>query len=395
MVKNNFTKRIAEGGLLVSLAFLFYFIGWYLPVLDIVRYISVTPIIIGVVRYGFKQGAEIMVATTLLIGILLTLLSGVEFFLSAGLIGLTLGISLKKNLSAFKTILYTFVSAFAGFSLNLLIYIALVRNADITADFKAVAEGLKSLVTWLNSLEVTGRLLNTITTLSGLDRSWMDMVWVTRLLVDLIPSLLIFLSFYYVIYLWIFNVYLMKKLNIELPSNAMLSEIPIFLIIPSWSLIFIVAGFILLGLSFYTSLRILEIAGVNLIAVMFIVCFSKGVFSINTYIRNKIPDNKNLRILVGFTITILEFTLFIPPVILWGIISIALGVQNAEIHEWLGSTYFKSGKLDLAIKHYKKSLELKPDRALSHQMLSLAYHKEGKKDLAIHHFKKSVELSKK
>jgi hypothetical protein len=383
MVKNNFTRRIAEGGLLVSLASMFYLIGSYIPVLDILRYISVTPVVIGIMKYGMKQGLEITIASSLLAGILFSPISGADFFLSIGLIGLSLGFCIKENFGAFKTILYTFLAALTGFSISLMLYVLIMGTEIITKDFKAASEWLSSMLTWA----ITGGLINL-----NLPPDWIKPEWLTGVLMELLPSLLVFLAFYYVVYLWIFNLFIMKKLNIALPSNALIGEIPIFLIIPSWSLVFMLAGFICLVLSFYTNIRIFEITGLNLIMIMFILCFSKGVFSINIFVRNIIPANKNFRMITGFIVTILEFTLLFPLVLLWGIISIAFGLQNLALHEFLGNTYLKNGKFELAIKHYKKSLELNPRRTWTHQMLSLAYQKEGKNDLALMHYKKAIEL---
>ncbi len=384
MEKNNFTRRIAEGGLLVCLAFIFYFTGLNLAFLDILKYLSVTPIVIGIVKYGFYQGIEMTIATALLLCMFYSPLGGADFFLSTGLIGLSLGLCIKKNFDAFKTILYTFLAAFTGFALNLLLYILLMGTKIITEDLKKISEWLIASMTWV----ITGGILNL-----NLNQGWIKPEWLTGKLMELLPSLLVFLAFYYVVYLWIFNLFIIKKLNIPLPSNALLGEIPIFLIIPPWSLVFMLSGFICLAVSFYTHIRIFEITGLNLIMIMFILCFSKGIFSINIFVRNIIPGNKNLRIITGFVVTILEFTILIPVVVLWGIISIAFGVQNGALHEFLGNTYLKNGKFELAIKHYKKSLELKPHRPWTHQMLSLAYQKEGQMELAVQHYKKALELS--
>lgn len=226
MEKNNFTRRIAEGGLLVCLAFVFYFIGLNLAFLDILKYLSVTPLVIGIMKYGFYQGLEMTIATCLLVCMFYSPLAGADFFLSIGLIGLSLGLCIKKNFDAFKTILYTFLAAFTGFALNLLLYVLLMGTEIITKDFKAASEWLTSTVTWA----ITGGLIKL-----NLPHGSIKPEWLTGILMELLPSLLVFLAFYYVVYLWIFNLFIIKKLNIPLPSNALIGEIPIFLIIPSWS----------------------------------------------------------------------------------------------------------------------------------------------------------------
>lgn len=394
MEKTNFTRRIAEGGLLVSLAFIFYFAGFTFSVIDLIKFVSVTPVVIGVVKYGTRQGIQITLASTFLTGLLLGFFNGLDFFLSIGLIGLVLGTCLRKNIKTFNTIFFTFIAALTGFSIGLIISVFLL-NFNITREFEAAAKWFKSLVARMSEFGVINNFIITITDFLNLDKNWTNMSWIVDLFMNLLPSLLIFVAFYYVIYIWVFNVFLLKRLNIPLPDNAIIGEFSLFLIIPPWTLFFLLAGIIILLLNSYLNMRILEIICVNFIAIMIFVSYARGVFSMNIFIRNFIPPERKMRFLAGLFITFLEFTLLVPFVVLFGIFAIGAGIQNEELYFFLGNSYLKSGKFDSAIEYYKKVLELKPQRTVCHKLLAIAYQNKGNKDLAVKHFKWSLELDEK
>jgi len=389
MEKSNFTRRIAEGGLLVSLAFIFYLISFIFPALWVVSWLCVTTIIIGVVKYGNAQGLKIALATALLIGFLIGVVYGVSFLLNTGLIGLALGICLRKNIKTFNTILITFIVSLVCLSLDLLFTLFFIDSKAISQ----LLEGAKSALLWLCSQDIIKNSLLDISHSFGLSERWISMEWVPSLVMDLLPSLLIFIAFYYVIYFWFLNVFLLKRLNIPLPDNVMMEEFPLLLLIPPWFLVFLLSGILCLIVNSYMPLAVCRIAGVNLITLMLITGFAKGVFSINLYLQPKLPADKKLRLILGFAITLLEFTIFILPVILFGFYSIGAGVQNGRLHEYLGTNYLRAGKLELAIAHYKKSLESNPRRALTHKLIGIAYHHKGNSDLAMSHLNKSIELA--
>ena len=47
--------------------------------------------------------------------------------------------------------------------------------------------------------------------------------------------------------------------------------------------------------------------------------------------------------------------------------------ENADIHNYLGYAYRKSGKLELAFKHYKQALKLDPRHRGAHEYIGEAY----------------------
>ena len=389
MEKNNFTRRVAEGGLLVSLAFLFYFIAFIFPVLAIVEYLSITPIIAGIIRHDVRQGINITVASSFLVGLLIGPPYGLLFFLTIGIVAMALGTCLKKNFKTFNTILISFFFALISMTLGIFITMAFINDEII----KELIDGMKSLLIWICKLDIIKNLLAALLASAGLNDKWMTMEWVPTMVTDLLPSLLIIGAFYYVIYLWIFNVFFLKRLKIPLPDNAMLGEFPIFLIIPAWSLLLVPAGIIFLLLNVYIPFSIFRMAGENIIVLMGIVGFAKGVFSINTYLQTRMPAGKSLRFIISMIITFLEFTVLILPVVLFGFYSIASGRDNSRLYEFLGTGYLKAGKLELAVKNYKRSLDLTPHRPITHKLLAIAYQHMGKRDLAASHLKMSLELS--
>lgn len=51
--------------------------------------------------------------------------------------------------------------------------------------------------------------------------------------------------------------------------------------------------------------------------------------------------------------------------------------NNADIQNYLGYAYRKSGKLDLAFKHYKRALDLNPRHRGAHEYIGEAYLMKG------------------
>jgi tetratricopeptide (TPR) repeat protein len=65
----------------------------------------------------------------------------------------------------------------------------------------------------------------------------------------------------------------------------------------------------------------------------------------------------------------------------------------ANAHQNLGVALDKRGQLDAAIVHYRKALELKPDYpGITHNNLGSALARQGQLDAAIAHFQKALEL---
>jgi tetratricopeptide (TPR) repeat protein len=64
----------------------------------------------------------------------------------------------------------------------------------------------------------------------------------------------------------------------------------------------------------------------------------------------------------------------------------------AEAHNNLGIALAKRGRLDEAIAHYQKALKIKPDYAGAHNSLGAALIRRGRLDEAISHFKRTLEI---
>jgi tetratricopeptide (TPR) repeat protein len=66
--------------------------------------------------------------------------------------------------------------------------------------------------------------------------------------------------------------------------------------------------------------------------------------------------------------------------------------DNAIAHDDLGSAFFHQGRLDKAIAHFQKALEIKPDFSEAYNHLGTAFLQQGRIDEAIAHFQKSLEI---
>ena len=70
----------------------------------------------------------------------------------------------------------------------------------------------------------------------------------------------------------------------------------------------------------------------------------------------------------------------------------AVTTDNAVVENNLGSALFQTGRVDEAIGHFQRSLDLKPDFARAHYNLGRAFFKKGRMEESISHFQKAVEL---
>ena len=68
--------------------------------------------------------------------------------------------------------------------------------------------------------------------------------------------------------------------------------------------------------------------------------------------------------------------------------------SNADLYNYLGYAYRKSGNLALAIKNYKVALRLNPNHFEAHNYIGIAYITEGRIEKAIYHLKILEELCK-
>jgi tetratricopeptide (TPR) repeat protein len=63
-----------------------------------------------------------------------------------------------------------------------------------------------------------------------------------------------------------------------------------------------------------------------------------------------------------------------------------------KAHYNLGTAFLQQGRLDEAIMHFQKALEIKPDYVEAHNNLGLAFLQQGRMDEAIAHYQKALEI---
>ena len=73
--------------------------------------------------------------------------------------------------------------------------------------------------------------------------------------------------------------------------------------------------------------------------------------------------------------------------------AIACTSDNAIAHTNLAQAFFKKGKMDEAIEHYQKALQIDPNQAVAHSALGLAFLKKGRLDEAVAHLQKALEIT--
>jgi Flp pilus assembly protein TadD len=73
--------------------------------------------------------------------------------------------------------------------------------------------------------------------------------------------------------------------------------------------------------------------------------------------------------------------------------TLACTTDNEAAHYGLGLTLLQEERLDEAITHYQKALEINPDNAEAHNNLGNALQQKGKLDEAISHFQQAAEIN--
>jgi Flp pilus assembly protein TadD len=64
----------------------------------------------------------------------------------------------------------------------------------------------------------------------------------------------------------------------------------------------------------------------------------------------------------------------------------------AETHNSLGNALLQKGRVDEAIVHFQKAVEIEPDAAVAHYCLAIALVRKGRLDEAITHYQKAVKI---
>ena len=70
-------------------------------------------------------------------------------------------------------------------------------------------------------------------------------------------------------------------------------------------------------------------------------------------------------------------------------------LKKAEDFFKLGNSLRDNGKLDDAVKNYKKAIELNPNHSLAHNNLGVIFINLGKTNEAINNFQKTINISPK
>jgi tetratricopeptide (TPR) repeat protein len=71
---------------------------------------------------------------------------------------------------------------------------------------------------------------------------------------------------------------------------------------------------------------------------------------------------------------------------------LSLNPNSFETHVNLGAVYGREGKLEEAILHFQKALEINPDDAMTHHNLALAYYNKKENRKAAYHAQRASGL---
>jgi tetratricopeptide (TPR) repeat protein len=73
--------------------------------------------------------------------------------------------------------------------------------------------------------------------------------------------------------------------------------------------------------------------------------------------------------------------------------AIASTTDNAIAHTNLAEALLKKGKIDEAVEHCEKALQIDPNQAFAHSALGLAFLQKGRVDEAVGHLQRAVEIT--
>ncbi|MCX7845933.1 MAG: YybS family protein [Dictyoglomaceae bacterium] len=246
---NKSTKAIVEGSLLAGIAVIIFWLSYFIfPFI----FLCSLPFLFLSYKWGFKISLISLIVSLVISSLFLTFLNALFLYFPSGILGIVLGIGIKRNLSLGKLFLL-------GGSINLILEVLTILGGMLL--FKIPFEKVLGIdimkESWKNSLNFIKSFLdeNSIKDLMGNQDQFFNFLNI------IIPSLLILSSFFQVVInYWIAQkIFIRFKLNIKpLPSLDTL-RIPKIL----WNILFVILIFSFI-LSLFTPL------GINI--------FNNGVF---------------------------------------------------------------------------------------------------------------------
>ncbi len=406
-------NEIALGGILSAITALIAILASIAGYLDIILYLSITPITIATVKAGIKPGILVSFASTVLVGLILGIFpASVYFAASVILPGLTLGVMFQKNkkpaeiilaasasLSVSLALTLAITSYITGISLSEDIYLAVKTvHSAFSAVLTAFPESMYAAISIAIVGGITAILINKrIISMSNIIPSLVVIVLasaamtsamlhfsvfnlekilisergfeaILRLFYEALPFFIITVAAAYSFYLWIFNYWILTKLKLKeklelgVQISSVLEYPQWFAHIAGWSGILLLFGY-LLGVS--PQIKLFGDLYINAYSALFInvflifafLFFIKGTFILRDFIFAKFKTT-SLRVLALF----LLMTLFLPVTVIIGWHMCLTGSKAVLVSANSPNPAVSPNKISLrfySYKHSDKSLKAK------------------------------------
>jgi hypothetical protein len=276
-------KEVALGGLLAALsAFLFGLVA-YMDFAGLFVYLSSTPLAAGAVLFGVPFALEVAGASTLLVSLWLSPFpGGVHHLITQLPLGVCLGYCFAKNLPHRRTLLAAVVTL-------------------------ALSQGVVFLID-LYFLGINPE--NFLSFAAPLFRVSEDLLLEWSLL--LYPAFIFLYSLCFAVYIWFFNVVILRRFRLITQEVHPFAEIPALMDVSPGVLYLAPPALVLTGLAEMIPSRGLLYLGVNILAVLALFCYIKGFFLLNRSMRLVAKAPKPLRLIALLLSFLFSITAGIP-----------------------------------------------------------------------------------
>jgi len=192
--KNSKFRLVAWGGLYTAIAVLLAILGTSLSFLDVI-YLAATPIILAAIQGGLIFGLQVSFASALIVSIILgPFPAGLYFVVSAVPAGLAIGEMLRRKAQISSTIMFSTITlSLCLIATSYMAYITMGRTLE-----QDIAETAKTFNAFMSS---AGHNVSENET--------------SKIIYMLIPCTIIITSLIYSVYLYFFNVWVLKRLKIS------------------------------------------------------------------------------------------------------------------------------------------------------------------------------------
>lgn len=126
MEEKNKSKSLVEAGIMVTIILVFMILSNFPLIGNIIGFIIPIPIALLYLKYGLKISITSIVASGILVSLFMGPISGIQVAISSGIVGLVLGLCVKRKFSGIKSLVCLIaVNTFSIFSELALLFSAL------------------------------------------------------------------------------------------------------------------------------------------------------------------------------------------------------------------------------------------------------------------------------